>query len=195
MLDETVDTLGLVTTFSGRVVNVKNPSPDMFAIEDIALSLSNLCRYVGHVKPFYSVAEHCFLVSLNCGDDPIDQLWGLLHDAPESVLGDLSSTIKHLPELTAFRLMERRIMASICLRFGLPVHEPGIVKTVDTAIRVNEQMKLRGIRSGSDRAALPATIHGWAPARAESMFLKQFHALSADLKKLAACTSVESQES
>ena len=110
--------------------------------------------------------------------------------------GDMSSTVKYLPiELTGFRLIERRLMAAICVRFGLPIHEPGIVKTVDLAIRVNEQAKLRGIRSESGRAALPVTIHGWSPARAEAMFLKQFHSLAADLKKIAACTVVQSQES
>ena len=47
-----------VETFSGRYVNVKSPDPDTIHLTDIAHALSNICRYGGHCKHFYSVAQH-----------------------------------------------------------------------------------------------------------------------------------------
>ncbi len=177
MLEENVDILGMVRTLGGTLVNLRQPTPEMFVIEDIARSLSMLVRWTGHVNQFYSVAEHSFLISLNCGDNPLDQLWGLLHDAPESVLGDMSSPLKALPEFAAFRLLERRIMSAICLRFGLPMHEPAIVRQCDTAIRCNERRALRGAVPKYGERPLPASIEGWSPKKAEAMFLAQFHSL------------------
>lgn len=182
MLDEAVDIPGLITTISGKTVNVISPMPDMIDIDDIACALSNYCRYVGHleykpVKKFYSVAEHSFLVSLCVGDDPETQLWALLHDAPEFVLGDLASPVKHLPELSMYRLLERRLMAAVCGHFYLPLKEPAIVTLVDTQIRVLERIELRGRARQDDDPILPITIGCWTPEKAQRMFMERFHAL------------------
>lgn len=179
VLEESVDVPGVLTTISGRQVSVVSPIPDMIDIRDIARALSNLCRYVGHVLPrkFYSVAEHCFLVSLLCGDDPAVALWALLHDGPEYVLGDLSSPVKHLGDMSAYRVLEKRVMAAICGRFNLPLREPPIVKQMDMAIRTKERIVLRGRTPRAGDPTLPITIHCWSPERAETMFLQQFHAL------------------
>lgn len=182
MLDEAVDIPGLLTTVSGRTVNVINPMPDMIEIRDIGCALANCCRYVGHIedepiKKFYSVAEHCFLVSLCVGDDIETQLWALLHDAPEFILGDLAAPIKHLPELATYRLLERRMMAAVCGKFGLPLKEPAIVSLVDTQIRIKERVALRGRVPSPDDPQLPVTIECWSPAVAQRMFMERFHAL------------------
>jgi len=53
-----------ITTYGGRKVNLYHPfSVDDIDINDIAHSLSKLCRFAGHTKKFYSVAEHCVHVS------------------------------------------------------------------------------------------------------------------------------------
>jgi hypothetical protein len=181
---------GWFTSVSGSSISVSQPEPETILIDDIARSLSMQCRYVGHVSRFYSVAEHSFLVSLNCGDDPFDQMWGLLHDAPEMILGDLSAPIKNMPELSVYRLLESRIMAAVCTRFGLSLREPQIVRDTDIAIRTVERAKLRNEAPPSGAFCLPVIIEGWPPVEAEMMFLKQFHALAEACRDL----SFQSQE-
>jgi hypothetical protein len=45
-------------TVSGRWVNPFDPDPDQLDAGDIARALANLCRFGGHCRPFYSVAQH-----------------------------------------------------------------------------------------------------------------------------------------
>lgn len=52
-----------ITTGSGQHFYFCNSGPDIVYIEDIALALSNLCRFTGHLDEFYSVAQHCVLAS------------------------------------------------------------------------------------------------------------------------------------
>jgi len=66
-----------IATASGRKMFPLDPRAEDIAIEDIAKALSQLCRFTGHCRSFYSVAEHCLRVSHAC--DPADALWGLLH--------------------------------------------------------------------------------------------------------------------
>lgn len=54
---------GWIQTVSGHKISLLTPSPDEIDIDDIAHSLSFLCRYNGQLESFYSVAEHCILVS------------------------------------------------------------------------------------------------------------------------------------
>ena len=50
-------------TVSGRRVNPFDPDPEQLDIEDIARALANLCRFGGHSRVFYSVAQHSVIVS------------------------------------------------------------------------------------------------------------------------------------
>lgn len=85
-------------TFSGAEVQLDDPMPSMFNIKDIAVGLANTCRFNGHVKRYYSVAEHSVIVSqiLTAQGKPGLALAGLLHDAAEAYLGDVISPIKGL---------------------------------------------------------------------------------------------------
>ena len=55
------------------------PRVEDIHIEDIARALANICRYAGHVRHFYSVAEHSFRVCDKVSRE--NALWALLHDA------------------------------------------------------------------------------------------------------------------
>ncbi len=45
-------------TYSGRILRIFDPDLPSVCIEDIAHALSMKCRFGGHCKKFYSVAEH-----------------------------------------------------------------------------------------------------------------------------------------
>ncbi len=90
-----------------------------FYIDDIACSLSKLCRFNGHCKRFYSVASHCILVwdimeNLKLGD-PLE---GLLHDATEAYLADIPSPWKVL--LPEYKALEQCLDSRLRKQFGLP---------------------------------------------------------------------------
>lgn len=84
-----------ITTYSGQRVNLLNPDPSTIRIEDIAVSLSRICRFNGHTSDHYSVARHSIAVSLWLVNYPVDvQLAGLLHDAHEAYIGGIATPVK-----------------------------------------------------------------------------------------------------
>ncbi len=83
---------GFLPTCTGRSVHILNPRPEEIDIEDVAHALSHACRFAGHVPAFYSVAQHSILVSELL--DARTALWGLLHDASEAYLHDLTRPLK-----------------------------------------------------------------------------------------------------
>jgi hypothetical protein len=96
---EHIPTAHEIETFTGRFVNVDNPKPETICLEDIAHALSQICRYGGHCKTFYSVAEHAVFVSKRLerqGFPKWLQLAGLHHDDAEAYLGDIPRPIKPL---------------------------------------------------------------------------------------------------
>lgn len=115
-----------IFTRSG-LVDVLNLQPDDIHIEDIANALANTCRFGGHVREFYSVAQHSVLVCRLC---PYKlKLQGLLHDAAEAYIGDIVGPIKahtllHLaaPLINVMRVqeLEQKILDVVFQCFGLP---------------------------------------------------------------------------
>jgi hypothetical protein len=83
-----------VITASGKIVNLFNPDPNTLWIKDIAHGLAHTCRWNGHTKSFYSVAEHCVRVADRLPKEK--KLTGLLHDAEEAYFGDIISPIKNI---------------------------------------------------------------------------------------------------
>ena len=119
-------------TYTGRRIDLFVPQPEQIEIEDIAHALAHECRYAGHVKEFYSVAQHSVTVSRLCS--PEDALWGLLPDASEACLGDVVKPLKVSGAFAEYRKLEVRMQAAICSRFGLPHQEPDSVKRIDKAM-------------------------------------------------------------
>jgi hypothetical protein len=121
-----------IGTYSGGRFYPLDPRPEDVVPEDVAHALSLLCRFTGHVKTFYSVGEHCLNVSYLV--PPADALAGLLHDAAEAYISDLSSPIKHSPEFRFYREAEDRILAAVYERFGLSPRIPSSVEEADHRI-------------------------------------------------------------
>ena len=176
-----------IQTFSGRMFSPLEPVAEDVEIEDIAHALSNQCRFGGHCRVFYSVAQHSCVVAdvvAALGEGPEAQLWALLHDASEAYLLDLPHPIKHRTELgEAYRAIEAPLQAAICDRFGLPVESPAAVKEADRAVLASERLAF--MRDAGDWPelegveAIDLLLEPWLPARAAREFLERFARLEA----------------
>lgn len=176
-----------VQTYTGKKFFPLKPDENSICIEDIAHSLSMQCRYVGHTRKFYSVAEHSvLLVKLYFPNDVRLARYALLHDASEAYLTDLPGPLKPLPQFNFYRQAERRLQAMIYLRFGLDPCEPDEIKRADKAI-VGEEAEVlmaplhKDWTSGHGTGRL--TTRGFAsyrplqPSCAEHEFLQAFDLL------------------
>lgn len=170
-------------TYTGKQVHPLSPAPEEIAIEDIARSLSQMCRFLGHIGVFYSVGQHSVLVSQLV--PPQDALWGLLHDASEAYLCDLPAPIKREPEMRIYRDAEDRLMRAICQRFGLRPEMPLSVKAADRVLLATEFRDvveigdLNWIRTECGvTPVLNYSITPWPPAVAEETFLARFAELA-----------------
>lgn len=112
-----------IQTYTGKAFDLENPRVEDICIEDIAHALSNLCRYTGHCKQFYSVAQHSVLCSLEAPDEL--KLAALMHDAAEAYVGDVSSPLKRLPGMGSYRALELCILQKIWEKFEIQEFEPG----------------------------------------------------------------------
>lgn len=167
-------------TFTGKAFYPLDPNPDDVDIVDIAHALSLICRYGGHASQFYSVAEHCVLLSQAVS--PENALWALLHDATEAYVGDMVRPLKN--SMPDYRLAEDYLMQIICQKFGLPPEMPHEVHDADTRILINERVvfmgpapqewtSLRGLHF------LPHTYpQGWNPRVAEIEYMTRFQELT-----------------
>src|ERR687884_1424292 len=133
-------------TVSGRWVNPFDPNPEQLDAGDIARALANQCRFGGHCRAFYSVAQHSVIVSQlveERGGDAEDAFAALMHDATEAYLGDMPHPLKHRSPLgAAFRDAEERVQAAIAERFGVPADTPSLVKEIDRALLAAERSAL-----------------------------------------------------
>lgn len=171
----------VIAVYSGKPFSLTDPRPEDIRIEDIAHALSLLCRWNGHLREFYSVAEHCVLVSRLVPDEWA--LQGLLHDAAEAYIGDLSSPLKYVMTGSPYREIETNLSAMICERFGTtwPMHPT--VKLADNVSAATEKRDLLAPAYwfGND---LPNAIAGWkirplGSANAELEYLMRFGELTA----------------
>lgn len=178
-----------IETFTGRRFRPLAPVVDAIAIEDIAHSLSNQCRFSGHVRQFYSVAEHSVRVSRlleDLGESIEVQLWGLLHDASEAYLVDLPTPLKSDEQIgRGYRSAERTLMAAVCQRFDLDPIEPEAVRYADAVMLATEVRDLMFGRpdhwSGLTHRPDVENIHPWGSTFSEGIFLSRFEQLTKQL--------------
>lgn len=168
-----------IQTHSGRRFNPLNPYVDAIVIQDIAHALSMQCRFSGHCRFFYSVAQHSVLVSYIC--DSQDALWGLLHDASEAYLVDIPRPLKKSGKFDAYLDFEDNMMKAVCKRFGLPEKEPPSVKKADRVLLATEARDLMSPLHPDwvqPVEPLPFLIEPWSHDKAKDMFMKRFFELT-----------------
>lgn len=165
-----------IQTYSGVIFYPLDPRPEEIRIEDIAHSLSLLCRFAGHCREFYSVAQHSVLVSAQLPADL--KLWGLLHDASEAYLVDLPRPLKHFSELGRhYCEIEARLMRVICWKFGLPEIRPAEVQRMDMVLLVTEKRDLFSAEPKpweDTEEPLARRISPWSSRAVEKRFLREF---------------------
>jgi hypothetical protein len=197
-----------IRTYSGKEFNFTDMQEDAITLEDIAHSLSLNCRFTGHVKEFYSVAEHCIWVSLLSYSyalkgiegicDPVNSLQaarialhGLLHDASEAYVTDLNSPAKQL--LPSYKELEDKVSAVVYKKFGVfDVDDmPPQVKYADNSMLVAEAKALlnetdfsKWVRNNYDEDIkyihLPMT-----PRQAEVGYLRRYETLTAKIREVS----------
>ncbi len=150
-------------------------------IIDIAHALAHLCRYTGHVRKFYSVAEHSVLVSHIVS--PEHALCGLLHDAAEAYTNDISKPLKgSLPDYQRIEELNWHVIAE---KFGLPAKIPRAVHKADYQMLRTEQVQLMPYCEFTDKwqaDSIPGLgVTGWLPTEGEAKFLNRFYELTRGL--------------
>jgi len=147
-------------THTGRRFFPMAPEVRDVELADIAHALARICRFGGHTRGFYSVAQHSVLVSQvveqECfaaqssvmtrsllTDPPRWKqvaLQGLFHDAAEAYLGDMIRPLKvAMPDYKSAELALERVIAQ---RFGLVFPFDPLVKHADDILLATERRDL-----------------------------------------------------
>jgi len=140
-----------------------------FDIQEIAWASAMQCRFTGHVRKFYSVAEHGILVSnlvryLGLGD-PFE---ALMHDGQEGYLNDLSSPVK--ATLPDYKALENRIEGHLRAWCGLSA-------TLDPQIKIADRLALYiEAHYLMPDGAVDELIHGDEPRKAQARALAPYWA-------------------
>jgi hypothetical protein len=153
--------MATVATADGRLLDVTALKPRDVDFRVVATSLSNQCRFNGHVcdfesEKFYSVAEHSAILSdyfVLRGKRDLAK-WAHVHDAAEYLVGDCIRPIKS----AAFEEAEAKVASAIYARLGLVGDLPAEVKAADDALLIDE-------------AYMFGLVGEWRPDRAKGLGL------------------------
>ncbi|WYW01680.1 deoxyribonucleoside 5' monophosphate phosphatase [Pseudomonas phage vB_PpuM-Voja-6] len=140
-----------IITHSGKRFELADPRPEMVCIEDIAIALARQTRFNGHCDRFYSVAMHSYIISNHLPKHL--RLEGLLHDAAEAYIGDISSPLKKIIKAhwPGFKAFETRIEEVIFDALGVPLSNDPMIKEYDLRMLAVEHRDL-----------MPKTEHEWS---------------------------------
>ncbi len=168
-----------IMTSAGRYFNLLEPNHQHVGIGEIAHALSHICRFTGHVRTFYSVAQHSYHASYLV--PPEHALAALLHDAAEAYIGDVASPLKRL--LPDYKAIEEKVEAAVFRHFNLPAKFDPCVKQADLIMLATEKRDLmpehvdtwdciHGIEP------MPQTLQPMPPQTARYCFLNRFFELT-----------------
>ncbi len=167
-------TKGYMETYTGRKVSPFDLKEEDICIADIAHSLSLICRFGGHTKNFYSVAEHSARASEIVEFDL--KLATLMHDAAEAFLGDVIRPIKY--SLPVLQEIEDKVAMVIRNKYSIHWNEDirKAVRVADNIIGATEGRDLMDNTEDWGRLPdpLPTIIRPMSPLLAERVFLILF---------------------
>lgn len=167
----------IILTANGTYFNLLAPSLSHIDIETIAHALSHICRFTGHTREFYSVAQHCYHASFIVPEEYA--LEALLHDAAEAYIGDVATPLKR--QLFDYAEIEKKVERAIADRFNLTLPMSPCVHHADQIMLATEKRDLMPDSdnwfAGTNILPLPTKIEPVSPAVAKSMFLARYNHL------------------
>jgi hypothetical protein len=178
-------------THTGQRFYPLDPRPDEIHPADVARALSMTCRFGGHVRRFYSVAEHCVLMArtamLTHPGDRFLALHMLLHDATEAYVGDMVRPLKRA--IPHYEAIEHALWQVVMHRFDLydEYRTRPLVKEYDNRILLDERDSICNPANelwGPEFATLQplgVRVDGWAPVVAEENYLETLAELGVEV--------------
>lgn len=172
---------------SGRYLDVDRPLSPPPTIEDVAWGLASRCRWSGQciskhgTHLFYSVAQHCVLMSLmmSISGKPHLAYPALMHELDEFVWGDLSGPLKvKVPDFVRESKETGRYLAQY---FGVQPHDAVELKIADKRMMATERRDLMGSWSQGDywsymgdAEPYDMVIEPWSFERSADAFLDSY---------------------
>ena len=173
-----------IVTFKGEKFTPLAPDINQIHIEDIAHSLSLLCRANGHIDYFFSIAQH----SINCaneskarGHSARTQLACLIHDASEAYISDITRPVKLY--LTEYKEIEKRLQDVIYIKFlgtSLTEDEFIVMNQIDNEMLVTEfgtLMKTKKIFDVAPNLISKPSLEYREHSEVETEFLKVYYGI------------------
>lgn len=181
-------------TYSGRVYDYERPDVRAIDLVDIAHALSQQCRFAGHCKRFYSVAEHSVHVlnrvreldgkgpTATNGPKGLDLLrFAIMHDAHEAYVCDLPAPLKWVG-VPGYDRLEHIAKGAVAERFGLFREKPDHVAQADLELLATEARQIMAEPPRDWNLPYPpleVDLPCWRPLQAFRAFLS--HARSVHL--------------
>lgn len=161
-----------IITHNKQIYDLESPDYIAVLLADVAHALSNLCRFTGHSREFYSVAEHSvrvFQLLRDRGHTITLQRAGLMHDAHEAYIGDMSTPLK---QVLGIRDFEDRHKKAIHKRFQIAQDHSSVVCEADRVLLSTEFRDLLGYSDPALPRPLREKIVPWSREFAKSKFLE-----------------------
>lgn len=195
-----------IQTHLGLAFDLAVPERSMVDVADVAHALGNICRYTGHTRRFYSVAQHCVLGARAIITGSVERtelarltvpqkllaLQVLCHDAHEAYVGDVSSPLKWAIDHRgpASRPVDKRVQAVVLEALGVRPVFANEVKEADIRMLMTEKAQLLGTPPepwAFDAPPYRGVISPWSPSRAQEEWVWAWCALTGeDLRLLMA---------
>ena len=129
-----------IQTYTGKKFYPLDPRPSDIDLSDIAHALALTCRFNGHCRKFYCVAQHCVLMAE--WDLPGSKQWRLFHDAAEAYIHDVPRPVKGM--LPGYKDMENIILSCIGDKFALGLMDHDDIGKSDLIMLSIEKRDLLG---------------------------------------------------
>lgn len=199
-----IDGGGVIVDSKGRRIPVNQLNASHIDVEDIAHAQSMLCRYLGRVTAFYSIAEHSVRVA-EAVRLRISNQWprksksltaaelktviaALFHDGSEVFkFGDVVRPVKvEYPEIREYERKVNALILQAVIGYEATDEDRALIRWADNGVLKREARKLmpdEGADWGLEEVdEIDVPIECWTPEVAEEKFIELFCSLMNALK-------------